>query len=104
MQAATTQTNRRHVVAVAQLIMITLVYVISFVPLTLEINDVGAINLIVYAYYINHVCNFFIYLAVNKEFRKEAHNLVYLVAAKIGVRPRNIQPPIVDVCANAAVA
>ena len=90
-------------VAVAQLILITLVYVISFVPLTLDINDVGAISLIVYAYYINHVSNFFIYLAVNKEFRKEAQNLVITMMMKVRVPPKDPQPLFVVAPGNAAL-
>ena len=91
-------------VAVAQLILITLVYIISFVPLTLVLNSVGALRLIVYVYYINHVSNFFIYLAVNKEFRKEVQNLVIAVMMNVRVRPKNSPPVLVLGPGNAAVA
>ena len=103
-QATKSETNRRHVVAVTQLILITFVYVVSFVPLTLDMNDVGTISLLAYAYYINHVSNFYIYLAVNKEFRKEAQNLVNIILAKVRVRPRDSQPLCVVAPGNAAVA
>ena len=73
-QAMTSQTNRRHMVAVTQFILITVVYVISFLPVTLSVNDFAAKDSIIYLYYINHLSNFFIYLAVNKEFRGEAKN------------------------------
>ena len=75
-QAMTSQTNRRHMVAVTHfIIIITVVYVISFLPVTLSVNDFAAKDSIIYLYYINHLSNFFIYLAVNKEFRGEAKNL-----------------------------
>ena len=75
-QAMTSQTNRRHMVAVTQFILITVVYGISFVALALNINGVGTNSkYLAFVYYINHLSNFFIYLAVNKEFRNEAKNL-----------------------------
>ena len=78
----TPKTNRRHMVAVTQYILIAALYVISFIPTMLVVNGVVNDNLFLYFYYINHVGNFFIYLAVNKEFRKEAKNLVNAVMKK----------------------
>ena len=69
--------------AVAQFILIAIVYVISFIPPMLVLNDVVQNELMMYFYFINHVSNFFIYLAVNKEFRKEFKNLVNVIRAKV---------------------
>ena len=62
----TSQINRRHVVAVKQLLLVMLVYVISFLPLILMLNQAGASFWFIYVMYTNNVANFFIYLAVNK--------------------------------------
>ena len=77
-------------VAVTQFILITVVYVISFIPLLLHINGNLPYKIVLYFYYINHISNFFIYLAVNKEFRKETKNLVNVIVKK--VRPSYQQP------------
>ena len=74
--AMTSQTNRRHMVAVTQFILITVVYVITFIPLTLHSNKLAESHYMFFSYYINHLSNFFIYLAVNKDFRSEAKNLL----------------------------
>ena len=66
-------------VAVTQSIIITVVYVISFLSLSLNTNDVLANKYMIFAYYINHLCNFFIYLAVNKEFRNEVKTLMQTI-------------------------
>ena len=63
-------------IAVTQFILITVVYVISFLPLMLHMNRAVTSSVVFFLYYINHLSNFFIYLAVNKEFRGEAKNLV----------------------------
>ena len=63
-------------IAVTQFILITVVYVISFMFLSLQRNGVIPSRFIFLFYYINHLSNFFIYLAVNKEFRNEAKKLV----------------------------
>ena len=76
-------TNRRHMVAVTQFILITVVYVISFIPLLLRINNSLPWRFLFYIYYINHISNFFIYLAVNKEFRKEMKKLVNVMVNKV---------------------
>ena len=68
---------------VAQFILIAIVYVISFIPPMLVLNDVVQNELMMYFYFINHVSNFFIYMAVNKEFRKEFKNLVNVIRAKV---------------------
>ena len=85
--AMTLQNNRRHMVAVTQFILITLVYVISFIPTLLRLNGILNNRLFAYFYFINHVSNFFIYLAVNKEFRKEAKNLVKLAMKREQPKP-----------------
>ena len=77
-------------VAVTQFILITVIYVISFIPLLLAINGNLPHKIVMYFYYINHISNFFIYLAVNKEFRKETKNLVNVIVKK--VRPSYQQP------------
>ena len=74
--SVTSQRFTRHKVAVTQLILIMAVYVISFAPLLLLINGVTASRLVAYIYYINHASTFFIYLAVNKEFRKQVKELM----------------------------
>ena len=74
--SVTSQRCKRHRVAVTQLILIMGVYVISFLPVVLLLNDVTALPNIGYVYFINHVGNFFIYLAVNSEFRKQVKQLV----------------------------
>ena len=66
----------------AQLTLIMFVYVISFVPLTFYINGIWRHILAIYLYYINHTSNIFIYLSVNKEFRKEIKKLVGVVMKK----------------------
>ena len=70
-------------VAVTQFVLITVVYVISFIPLVLRINGNLPWKLLFYFYYINHISNFFIYLAVNKEFRKETKKLVTVMVKKV---------------------
>ena len=80
---ARAQTNKRHRIAMKQLILIMLVYVISFVPMTVAINDVSTGILLSYLYFVNNVSNFFIYLSVNKEFRKEAKNMVITMMNKV---------------------
>ena len=74
-------------VAVTQFVLITVVYVISFIPLLLAINGNLPHKIVMYFYYINHISNFFIYLAVNKEFRKETKKLVNVIMRK--VRPNH---------------
>ena len=76
-------------VAVTQFVLITVVYVISFIPLLLYLNRKLPWEILLYLYYINHVSNFFIYLAVNKEFRKETKKLVNAMMGN--VRPNTIQ-------------
>ena len=68
---------------VAQFILIAIVYVLSFIPPMLTLNGVVQNELMMYFYFINHVSNFFIYMAVNKEFRKEFKNLVNVIRAKV---------------------
>ena len=70
-------------VAVTQFILITVVYVISFIPLVLQINGNLKYKIVLYFYYINHISNFFIYLAVNKEFRKETRKLVNVMVKTV---------------------
>ena len=70
-------------VAVKQLILIMLVYVISFFPLLLAVNVPSISFWIVYLMYINNVANFFIYLAVNKEFRTETKNMINVLLNKL---------------------
>ena len=81
--AATAQTNKRHRIAMKQLILIMLVYIASFVPLILMVNSVAIAVRLTDLYFINHVSNFFIYLSVNKEFRKEAKNMMNMVMKKV---------------------
>ena len=81
--AATAQTNKRHKIAMKQLILIMLVYVTSFVPLILMVNSVVIAVRLTDLYFINHISNFFIYLSVNKEFRKEAKNMANIIMKKV---------------------
>ena len=67
----TSQTNRRHLTAVLQVMLVTSFFVISFVPLYIFMFGIFRNKLFLSLYYINHVSNFFIYLAVNSEFRNE---------------------------------
>ena len=62
-------------VAVTQFILITVVYVIAFLSLNLHRHKIIPVRFIFLIYYINHLSNFFIYLAVNKEFRAEITKL-----------------------------
>ena len=87
--AVTSQTNKRHMVAVKQLILIMLVYVISFLPVLLAVNLPEISVWIVYLLFFNHVANFFIYLAVNMEFRSEAKDMINIILKR--VRPRSEQ-------------
>ena len=79
----TSQTNKRHKVAVKQLILIMLVYVVSFLPVLLAANVPSISYRITYLLYINHVANFFIYLAVNKDFRKETKKMINVILNKL---------------------
>ena len=87
--AVTSQTNKRHVVAVKQLILVMLVYIVSFVPMLLSMNLSGKSVWIVYLVYINNVANFFIYLAVNMDFRNETKVMINMILKK--VRPTKEQ-------------
>ena len=88
--AAAAQTQRRHLTVVKQLVLIMLVYVIAFASIVPISNGTGVSTWIFYIYYVNHVVNFFIYLAVNKEFRNEVKNAVNVIAKK--VRPDSAKP------------
>ena len=77
-------------VAVTQFILITAVYVITFIPPLLDLNRIVNNKLFVYFYFINHVSNFFIYLAVNNEFRKEAKNLANVVMKRQQPKPPSV--------------
>ena len=81
--AVNVQTNKRHRIAMKQLVLIMLVYVTSFVPMTVAINDVSTAIWLSDLYFLNHMSNFFIYLSVNKEFRKEAKNMVNKIVKKV---------------------
>ena len=70
-------------VAVTQVILIATVYVISFTPSTLFWNGIISNALLSYLYYVNNISNFFIYLAVNKEFRKETKNVVKKIVKRM---------------------
>ena len=71
-------------VAVTQVILIATFYVISFTPSTLGVISNA---LFAYFFYVNNISNFFIYLAVNKEFRKAAKNLVKVVMKREQPKP-----------------
>ena len=77
------QTNKRHRIAMKQMILIMLVYVTSFVPLTVNINADSTTAWLSDLYSLNRISNFFIYLSVNKEFRKEAKNMVSTMMKKV---------------------
>ena len=81
--AVNVQTNKRHRIAMKQLVLIMLVYVTSFVPMTVAVNDVSTALWLSDLYFLNHMSNFFIYLSVNKEFRKEAKNMVNKIVKKV---------------------
>ena len=70
-------------VAVKQLILIMLVYVISFLPIIIIMNGSVTSSWIAYLMYINNVANFFIYLAVNKEFRNETKAMINTILKKL---------------------
>ena len=76
--------NKRHKVVVTQFICIMALYVISFLPLVLLINNPSLPRFVGYIYFINHVGNFFIYLAVNSEFRKQVKQLVLKITRRDG--------------------
>ena len=71
-------------VAVKQLILILIVYIVSFLPSFLI--SIGISVWTIYLLYINHVANFFIYLAVNTEFRNETKAMINIIWKK-KVRP-----------------
>ena len=79
----TSQTNKRHIAAVKQLFLILLVYVASFVPTLLAVNVPRISFWIVYLMYINNVANFFIYLAVNKDFRNETKIMINVILKEV---------------------
>ena len=70
-------------VAVKQLVLIMLVYVISFLPVLLAFNVPWISLWILYLLFINNVANFFIYLAVNKEFRNETKIMIGVILRKM---------------------
>ena len=70
-------------VAVKQLIIIMLVYIVSFAPTVFALNVTWISFWVVYLLYINNVANFFIYLAVNTEFRNEAKNMINVIVKKL---------------------
>ena len=70
-------------VAVKQLILIMLVFVVSFLPPLLTANLPRASFWVFYLLYINNVANFFIYLAVNKEFRNETKAMINVILNKV---------------------
>ena len=57
-------------------------YVISFILPMLVLNDVVENRLLMYYYFLTHISNFFIFSAVNKEFRKEVENLMQMMMTK----------------------
>ena len=79
----TSANNRRHMLVVTQLVLILTVYVISFVAMALQMNVIVQDNMNVYIYFLNHISNFFVYVIVNSEFRKEARKLLGLVVEKV---------------------
>ena len=81
--AVTSQTNKRHMVALKQLVLVMFVYVISFVPIIIIVNVPVASFWFIYLMYINNVANFFIYLALNKEFRNETKMMINVMLKKI---------------------
>ena len=86
----TAQIQRRHLIVVKQLVLIMLFFIISFASVAPVSNGTGESAWISYFYYTNHVVNFFIYLAVNKEFRNATKNMINVIC-KI-MRPDNTQP------------
>ena len=68
---------------VTQLVLILTVYVISFVAMALQMNVIVQDNMNVFIYFLNHISNFFVYVIVNSEFRKEARKLLGLVVEKV---------------------
>ena len=77
-------------VAVTQFILITAVYVISFTPSMLLLNEIVNNKLLAYLFYVNNISNFFIYLAVSKKFRKEAKNVVKELMTRLQPKPSAI--------------
>ena len=75
--------NRRHWKAVLQLMLLTSLFVISFIPLITYVLGIVKNKLFLSLYYINHVSNFFIYLAVNKEFRNETKILLNALMKRV---------------------
>ena len=59
-------------------------YLISFLPLALFIIISSLPRHVAYIYFINHVGNFFIYLAVNSEFRKQVKQLALKITRRDG--------------------
>ena len=86
----TARTRRRHIVAVKQFTLITVVFVISFVPIAIFLNGVLHNESMFLVYNINHISNFFIYLIVNEEFRKEAKNLLNLMTGRLRCKSRRV--------------
>ena len=58
-------------------------YVISFILPMLVLNDVVENRLLMYFYFLTHISNFFIFLALNKELRKEVKNLMQMMMTKM---------------------
>ena len=86
----TIHVHRRHLIVLKQLALIMLFFIISSASVVLVGNETGVSAWISYFYYVNHVVNFVIYLAVNKEFRKEAKNMINVITKK--VLPSNTTP------------
>ena len=64
--------SKRHKRAMKLCLYLLLVYIVSYAPLYLEsMVDGRAWLFLIHLYYINHVGNFFIYLATDEKFRAE---------------------------------
>ena len=78
------RSNRRHMVAVKQVVLIMAANVISFVPLLLIGNEMIANEHLFYVYFINHISNFFIYVIISRDFRAEVQRLICNISKTVG--------------------
>ena len=74
-RSSTSQSRAQHVTTVKVFIAVFLLYLFSYLPSFLILFGVVDNFVFVYTYFLNHVGNPICYYVINREFRKDVHNL-----------------------------
>ena len=69
------QSRSQHVTSVKVFVAVFLLYLFSYLPSFLILFGVVDNFVFVYTYFLNHVGNPICYYVINREFRKDVHNL-----------------------------